>query len=230
MNVTESKKIGDKQLLQNSKKACRNVADLYNSGNNCDKAVFLALQDISLLPKEIWDFTDLYSDKPDDTEQFLCKVLAAGAVAIYLDILTRRFRELGIVNSKRPEPIERVNEMMNAILAETASGKHEKLTVFDPFEQDTYLKKEMVTEQMRGEYRQRAARLFDDFHRVFNCRDCVDILGFDPFSYELYDEEIQEQIEGGEWMEKCIDCMKHIIKAFVDENGSSLINNQRQGQ
>ena len=222
MNVTESRNIGDKQLLQSSEKACRNVADLYNSGNNCDKAVFLALQDISLLPKEIWDFTDLYSDKPDDTEQFLCKVLAAGAVAIYLDILTRRFHELGIVNSKSPEPIERVNELMTAILAETAAGRDDKLTAFDPFEQDTYLKKEMVTEGMRSEYRQRATRLFDDFQRAFDCRDCVDILGFDPFSYELYDEEIQEQIESGQWMEKCIDCMKHIIKAFIYENPSSL--------
>lgn len=216
MHVTESKSIGDKQLLMGSEEACRNVADLYNSGNNCDKAVFLALQHISLLPEEIWDFTDLYSDKPDDTEQFICKVLAAGAVSIYLDILTRRIQELGIVNSKSPEPIERVNELMNAILAETAAGKHEKLTAFDPFQKDIYLKKEMVTEEMRGEYKQRASRLFDDFYRAFNCRDCVDILGFDPFSYELYDEEVQEQIEAGEWMEKCVDCMKHIIKAFYE--------------
>lgn len=220
MHVTEPKNIGDKQLLMSSEKACRNVADLYNSGNNCDKAVFLALQDISLLSKEIWDFTDLYSDKPDDTEQFLCKVLAAGAVSIYLDILTRRIQELGFANSMDPEPIERVNELMNAILAETAAGKHELLTAFDPFQQDTYLKKEMVTEEMRDEYRQRAAMLFDDFHRAFNCMDCVDILGFDPFSYELYDEEIQEQIESGEWMKKCVGCMKHIIKAFYGTEGN----------
>lgn len=216
MNVTESKSTRDKQLSMDREEACRNVADFYNSGNNCDKAVFLTLQNISLLPEEIWDFTDLYSDKPDDTEQFVCKVLAAGAVGIYMEILTRRIQELGIANSNSPEPIERVNELMNAILAETAAGKHEKLTAFDPFQQDRYLKKEVVTEEMRSEYRQRAARLFDDFYRAFNCRDCVDILGFDPFSYELYDEEIQEQIEAGEWMEKCVDCMKHIIKAYYE--------------
>jgi hypothetical protein len=222
MNVTESENIEGKQLMQNSEEACRNVSDLYNSGNNCDKAVFLALQDISLLPKEIWDFTDLYSDKPDDTEQFLCKVLAAGAIAIYLDILTRRFHELGIVTARGPEPIERVNELMTAILAETAAGRHDKLTAFDPFEQDTYLEKEIVTEEMRREYRQKATRLFEDFQQTFNCRDCVDILGFDPFSYELYDEEIQEQIESGEWMGKCVDCMQHIIMALIVENGTSL--------
>lgn len=212
--MVESKINGEEQLMQSSEEACRNVANLYNSGNNCDKAVFLALQDISLLPKEIWDFTDLYSDKPDDTEQFLCKVLAAGAVAIYLDILSRRFQELGRVNSKIPEPIERVNELMNILIAQTAAGRHDKLSAFDPFQQDMHLDKDMVTEEMRTEYAQRSQKLFADFHRVFNCRDCVDILGFDPFSYELYDEEIQEQIEGGEWMEKCVDCMKHVIQTF----------------
>jgi len=213
MSATESKN-EKKELLQSCEDACRNVAKLYNSGNNCDKAVFLALQDISLLPKEIWDFTDLYSDKPDDTEQFFCKVLTAGAVAIYLDIVTRRVQELEMVDSRSSEPIERVNALMNALLAQTAAGKHDKFSTFDPFEQDTYLKKEMVTEKMRDEYRQRAVRLFEDFYQTFKCRDCVDILGFDPFSYELYDEEIQEEIESGEWMEKCVDCMKHIIRAF----------------
>ena len=220
MNKTESKEIRTEQPPGNRESACRDVADLYNSGNNCDKAVFLALQNISLLPREIWDFTDLYSDKPDDTEQFLCKVVAAGAVAIYLDIVTRRYQELGMIKTKTAEPIERVNELMNALLAQTAAGRHDKLTVFDPFELDTYLKKEVITGKMQEEYRQRTSRLFGDFHRTFNCRECVDILGFDPFSYELYDEEIQEQIESGEWMEKCVDCMKHIIKAFIDDNGS----------
>ncbi len=219
MNATELKSGGEQNLLRTSEAACQNVAALYNSGNNCDKAVFLALQDLALLPKDMWDFTDLYSDKPDDTDQFLCKVLAAGAVAIYLDILTCRFKELGIVNSKIPEPIERVNELMNVLLTETAAGKHEKLATFDPFQWDTYLDQETVTEQMRNEFKQRAARFFDDFYQAFDCRDCVDILGFDPLSYELYDEETQEQIESGEWMEKCIDCMQHIVKAFIHPNG-----------
>jgi hypothetical protein len=217
MNAMGSNNMTGRHLSQSSEQACQNVAKLYNSGNNCDKAVFLALQDISLLPKEIWDFADLYSDKPDDTEQFLCKVLAAGAVAIYLDILSRRYQELGTVDSKIPEPIERVNELMNALLAQTAAGRHDMLSAFDPFQQDTYLDQGVVTAEMRAEYAQRAEKLFNDFHQAFNCRDCVDILGFDPFSYELYDEEIQEQIEEGEWMEKCVDCMKHIINAFYEK-------------
>jgi hypothetical protein len=70
---------------------------------------------------------------------------------------------------------------------------------------------------MREEYRQRAMKLAGDFQQKFQCSDCVDVLGFDPFSYELYDEDIQEKIEQGEWMEKCVDCMKHIVLAFYSE-------------
>jgi len=193
--------------------ACRRVAKLYHSGNNCDKAVFLVLQDLDFLPKEHWDFKELYTDKPD-TERFLCKVFAAGITAIYLEIITRRYRELGMNNSKIPEPIERVNALMNEILRETSDGKHVKLNDFDPFECDAYLKNGFVTENMREEYRQRAVKLAGDFQQKFQCSDCVDVLGFDPFSYDLYDEDIQEELEKGEWMEKCVDCMKHIVLAF----------------
>ena len=221
MNQTQSKDIKAGQISKSSEDACRDVAALYNAGNNCDKAVFLALQNISLLPKDLWDFSDLYSEKPEATEQFLCKVLAAGAVGIYLDLVTQRMQALGMVHPKGPEPIERVNELMNAILSQTATGRHEQLNVFDPFELDKYLDKQMVDEQMRSEYRQRVDRLSGGFHRAFNCRDCVDILGFDPFSYELYDEEIQEQIESGDWMVKCVECMKHIIKAFIGRAATS---------
>lgn len=195
--------------------ACRDVAGFYNKGNNCDKSIFLALQEISLLPAAIWDFSDLYSEKPDDTEQFLCKVLAAGIVAIYLDIISDRLETLKI-ESQQPQPVERVNMLINAILSRTAKGRHNQLDTFDPFETDGFLDKSIINQQMRDEYRQRVDRLASSFHKTFNCRDCVEILGFDPFSYELYDEEIQEQIESGEWMARCIDCMKHVIRAFVE--------------
>jgi hypothetical protein len=215
MENSEMKGLSTGQFSKRSEEACRNVAALYNSGNNCDKAVFLALQQISLLSEEVWDFSDLYSEKPDDTEQFVCKVLAAGAVAIYLDILTRRYQELGVAGPNGPQPIERVNALMNAILKESAAGRHEQFEVFDPFEHDQYLQPQVVDEKMRSEYRQRVDRLSAGFKQTFNCRDCVDILGFDPFSYELYDEEVQEQIESGQWMAKCVECMKHIIKDFT---------------
>jgi len=222
MYTTKQNVVNNVPLSDAIEEACRNVANFYNRGNNCDKSVFLALQGLALLPKEIWDFTDLYSEKPDDTEQFLCKVLAAGVVAIYLDIISRRLEVLGRVNTQGPGPIERVNALINAILSETAAGRHDRLDVFDPFESDRFLEKEMITGQMRSEYRQRVDRLTSGFHRAFNCRDCVDILGFDPFSYELYDEQTQEQIESGEWMAKCVDCMKHIIRGFIDGKGASF--------
>jgi len=222
MNTTEQKMVKNEPLSDAIEDACRNVANFYNRGNNCDKSVFLALQGLALLPKEIWDFSDLYSEKPDDTEQFLCKVLAAGVVAIYLDIISNRLQALGRVNTEGPEPIERVNALINAILSETAAGRHGRLNVFDPFQTDSFLDKKMVTDEMRSEYRQRVDRLASGFHRAFNCRDCVDILGFDPFSYELYDEQIQEQIESGEWMSKCVDCMKHVIRDFIAGKGASF--------
>jgi hypothetical protein len=193
--------------------ACRRVAELYTSGNNCDKAVFLALQELSFLPVEQWDFTDLYTDKPD-TEHFLCRVFAAGIISIYLHILTRRYRDLGLDNLKIQEPIERVNKLMNELLKETAEGEHRRLDTFDPFKNDSYLKRGLITEEMQNEFRERARYLSRKFQEKFNCSDCVDVLGFDPFSYELYDEDVQEEIEKGEWMEKCVDCMKHIVRTF----------------
>lgn len=205
-----------RQMPLNMEEACSRVASFYHSGNNCDKAVFLVLQDLELLPKEHWDFTELYTNKPD-SEHFLCKVFAAGIISIYLDIVTRRYQELGPDNSKIPEPIERVNDLMNALLRETSDGKHFKLEDFDPFNNDTCLKSGFISEKMKEEYRQRAIKLATDFRQEFKCSDCVDVLGFDPFSYELYDEAIQEKIEQGEWMEKCVDCMKHIIRAFYCE-------------
>ncbi|MBW1777571.1 MAG: hypothetical protein JRJ54_08255, partial [Deltaproteobacteria bacterium] len=87
----ETNKKNEKHTPVSREEACRRVAELYNAGNNCDKAVFLALQELSLLPSEHWDFMDLYTDKPD-TEHFLCRVFAAGIIAVYLDILTRRYR------------------------------------------------------------------------------------------------------------------------------------------
>lgn len=176
----------------------------------------MALQGISLMPKEVWNFNDLYSEKPDDTDQFLCKVLAAGAVAVYLEIITCGLLDKQSENLNNPQPVARANLLMNAILRETCAGGHEKLDLFDPFEQDRYLNSALVTQEMRDEYRRRTSHLFADFQRAFNCKDCVDILGFDPFNYEFYEEAIQEQIESGEWMAKCVACMQETIKAFVD--------------
>ena len=144
----------------------------------------------------------------------MCKVVAAGAVAIYLDIITRRERELGETEPIDVEPIGRVNALVDSMLAETAEGRGENLATFDPFSHDRYLKEGIATGKMRREYKDRSTQFFTDFKKTFNCQDCVDILGFDPFSYELYDDAIQEEIESGEWMEKCVECMQHIVRTL----------------
>jgi len=210
--VSETAKVKGGASKPNREAACQRVADLYNSGINCDKAVFMVLQDVLALSKTRWDFTDFYSDKPDDTDRFLCKVVAAGAMAIYLDILTKKEPEREGSEPTAAEPIERVNALVDAMLEETAAGKDEKLATFDPFVHDLYLDNEIVTGEMRREYKDRATQFLGEFQKAFNCQDCVDILGFDPFSYELYDEETQEEIESGKWMEKCVECMQLIIK------------------
>ena len=204
----------DKSSPPASEEACQRVAKLYHSGMNCDKAVFEVLKEVLDLSQDRWDFTDFYSDKPDDTDQFLCKVVAAGAISIYLDIITTRGRELGGTAPIAMEPIERVNALVDAMLEETAAGKNEKLVTFDPFGHDRYFENEIVTEEMRYEYRERATRFLIEFQKTFHCQDCVDILGFDPLSYELYDEKTQEEIESGEWMEKCVECMQHIVRVL----------------
>jgi len=54
--------------------------------------------------------------------------------------------------------------------------------------------------------------LFTAFRKQFEVCNCQDILGFDPFRYDEYDEEMQEIIEEGEWIQKCVECMQFIIK------------------
>jgi hypothetical protein len=173
----------------NSEAACQRIADLYNSGINCDKAVFMVLQDVLALSKTRWDFTDFYLDKPDDTDRFLCKVVAAAAISIYLDIITKKEQKREGTEPIVAEPIERVNSLVDALLEETAAGKDEKLAPFDPCVHDRYLDNEIVTAEMRREYKDRETQFLGEFQKAFNCQDCVDILGFDPFSYELYDDE-----------------------------------------
>jgi hypothetical protein len=61
-------------------------------------------------------------------------------------------------------------------------------------------------------YRDRVKALSQAFEEKFHSCSCQGILGFDPFSYEDYDEKMQEYIEEGEWMQKCIECMQFIVK------------------
>lgn len=188
----------------------RKVAELYNTGTNCDKAVLLILQEILKLPPEKWDFAEFYAENPD-ADRFLCKALAAGAMAIYLDIIgqmeaaTSKPSDLG-------KAIERVNHTFNQHLEETSDGKSLHPVDFDPFEHDEALKGIAIDEKYKNSYQKRVKKLFKEFETEFNACNCQDILGFDPFSYVDYDEDMQEYIEEGEWMQKCIDCMQFLVK------------------
>lgn len=169
------------------------------------------------LPASRWDFKDFYSDKPD-VDLFLCRALVGGAVGIYLDVIeNQRIDGAGSQPGKK-ESLERVIHIFNAFLRETSGDGDKDPVDFDPFIHDEYLKDVHIHESVRKEYAERVTKLFTAFQKQFGVRDCVDILGFDPFRYEEYDEETQEIIEEGEWMNKCSECMESIIR-IICANG-----------
>lgn len=200
----------EKSAFLSLEEQSKKVAELYNTGTNCDKAVLLILQEILKLPPEKWDFAEFYAENPD-ADRFLCKALAAGAMAIYLDVI-------GQMEAETSQPfnlsksIEHINHTFNEHLEATSDGKSLHPVDFDPFEYDEALKGIEVDVKFKKAYQKRAKALFQSFETEFNACNCQDILGFDPFSYEDYDEEMQEYIEEGEWMKKCIDCMKFLVK------------------
>ena len=200
----------EKKVSLSLEEQSQKVAELYNTGTNCDKAVLLILQEILKLPPEKWDFTEFYAENPD-ADRFLCKALAAGAMAIYLDVIGQMEAEL----SQPSDPgnsIERVNNTFNQYLEQTSEGKPLHPVDFDPFAYDEALKGIEVDETYKKAYQKRVKVLFQTFEAEFNACKCQDILGFDPFSYEDYDEDMQEYIEEGKWMQKCIDCMQFLVK------------------
>lgn len=168
------------------------------------------------MPAEIWDFNKFYSDKPDDTDRFVCKVLAAGALAVYLEIVTKGDPGAGDRRTEDGDATARAVEIINALINMCSGDRSPDPADFDPFQHDPALAGKKIDATLRKEYSDRVTRLFADFQSKFGVRDCVDILGFDPFSYEDYDEETQEKIESGEWMAKCVECMQHIITTIGD--------------
>jgi hypothetical protein len=168
------------------------------------------------LPADRWDFNEFYSETPDDTDRFLCKVLAAGAVAIYLDIITKS--DIKPINCKtdKDDSADRVVHIFNSFLNICSDDNGKNPVEFDPFQCDLVLEGITIDDNLRKAYADRVSKLFAAFKDKFRVCDCVDILGFDPFSYEDYDEEIQEEIESGEWMQKCVECMQYIITTIRD--------------
>lgn len=191
--------------------ACKKMAKLYNSGNNCDKAVILAMQEMLHIPPDHWDFSRFYTEKPEDIDPFLCKGLVAGAVVIYLDVLSKGGIDGAPAAPEEKTPADRVVEIFNRFLAACSGDNGKDPVLYDPFAHDPGLGDAEIPEGLRREYKDRVAALFGGFQSEFPGPNCVDILGFDPFAYADYDEETQEEIEKGEWMKQCIECMKHVI-------------------
>jgi hypothetical protein len=208
--VSTADKQIEKKASASLEEQSQKVADLYNTGTNCDKAVLLILQEILKLPPEKWDFADFYAENPD-ADRFLCKALAAGAMAIYLDVIGQMEADASQTSDIK-ESIERVNTIFNQHLEETSVGKPIHPVDFDPFTYDAALKGTEVKEMYKKSYQKRVRTLFQSFETEFNACNCQDVLGFDPFSYTDYDEEMQEYIEEGQWMQKCIDCMQFLVK------------------
>ena len=173
------------------------------------------MQEVFALPSDRWNFKDFYSDKPDE-DLFICRALVAGAISIYLDVISKGGIDQWETQQGEKDFLKRVTHLFNAFLRETCGGGDGDPADFDPFTYDEYLKGVQVDERARKEYIERVTQLFTAFQKQFGVRDCVDILGFDPFRYDEYDEETQERIEEGAWMEECVKCMESIIKTIYD--------------
>jgi hypothetical protein len=166
------------------------------------------------LPPERWDFSNFYSEKPDEVDSFACKVLAAGAVGIYLDILERSGLEAKAPDAEASGNTERVAKIFNSLLRAISIDRTRPPAEVDPFELDEGLRQPTVDDSLRESYRKRTANLFASFEEKYQGRNCDEILGFDPFRYEEYDEATQAKIEEGGWMERCVDCMRHILQTI----------------
>jgi hypothetical protein len=175
------------------------------------------LQEVFELPIDRWDFSEFYSGKPEDTDRFLCKVLAAGVLATYLDIITKKDIGDGVAQQGGKNPVERLIHLFDAFVEKASLRDIQNPVDFDPFKYDEGLGDIHVAREIREEYVKRVEEFFDTFQQEFGVLSCQEILGFDPLLYDQYDEEMQEHIEEGEWMQKCIKCMDNITTHAIME-------------
>lgn len=167
------------------------------------------------LPTEMYELSEFYSDKPEDSDRFLCKVLAAGAISIYLDILNRGDLSTAASGLSKEQSTRRVIQLFNTFLAQCSGEKTKDPGEVDLFGDDIGLNGVVVDDALIQAFKERTRLLFTAFQERFKVRDCVDILGFDPFRYDEYDEETQGEIESGEWMKKCTECMQYSITTIA---------------
>lgn len=174
------------------------------------------MQDITGLPTERWDFDGFYSEKPD-YDLFACKVLVAGAIAVYLDLVSKATRDEPGSESGDKDPIERVINIFNALHEEASGPDYKDLEDCDPTAHDSLSEEIPDIGAVKKQYQERAGRFYQSFFKEYGERDCVGLLGFDPFNYFDYDEETQAQIESGEWMEDCCGYMKAALRLLYPD-------------
>jgi hypothetical protein len=123
------------------------------------------------LPPERWDFSNFYSEKPDEVDSFACKVLAAGAVGIYLDILERSGLEAKAPDAEASGNTERVAKIFNSLLRAISIDRTRPPAEVDPFELDEGLRQPTVDDSLRESYRKRTANLFASFEEKYQGRN-----------------------------------------------------------
>ncbi len=172
------------------------------------------MQEALGLSQTNWDFGSFYSENPD-SDTFLCKVLVAGAINIYLDIIDRIDDPK---KSRKPKnSAHRVNQLFNIFLEKCSGDNCTQPDAFDPFDNDPALEHIQVDQKLQQEYKNRVQQLTTAFKAHFKFLTCQEILGFDPFRYTEYDEDMQAFIEEGEWQSKCNECIQFVVKNITGE-------------
>ena len=166
------------------------------------------------LSQDKWDFGSFYSENPD-SDTFLCKVLTAGAMTIYLDIIDGL--DYPQMLKKPEDSAQRANQLFNIFLEECSGDNCTQPDDFDPFNNDPALEHVQVDQKLRQEYKNRVQQLTTAFKARFKVTTCQEILGFDPFRYAEYDEDMQAFIEEGEWQSKCNECIQFVVKKITGE-------------
>ena len=173
------------------------------------------MQEALGLSREKWRLGSFYSENPD-TDTFLCKVLVAGAVTIYLNIISGS--DVQQAPPEKEDSAKRINTLFNVFLEECSGDRCVDPALFDPFKYDPALRNTAVDKKLQQEYKSRVQRLTTAFRNRFKVINCQEILGFDPFRYVEYDETMQAFIEEGEWQSKCNECIQFIVKKICEEN------------
>jgi len=74
------------------------------------------LQEVLGLSAGRWNFESFYSENPEDADIFPCKALASGAIAIYLDMVSKIEPDRVKANPEKENSNQRVMRLFNIFL------------------------------------------------------------------------------------------------------------------